>query len=143
LAEPANCWRNFRFFSSPNHLYRNCCTDRLYADSRRQCHTHYCGPYRAHGPPSGVDENNLFTIRSTGYGTSFNDRAAIAEDLDMIRSLPGVIAATVSNAVPVSTSGSSTGMTLELVAGRDFTAEDVAFRDVTIPRRDHPIIVSL
>jgi len=99
------------------------------------------------GRPSGVDENNLFTIRS----------------------LPGVIDATVSNAVPVSTSGSSTGMplepgqiegvvptslytvdehavrtfSLELVAGRDFTAEDVAFRDVTIPRRDHPIIVSL
>jgi putative ABC transport system permease protein len=119
--------------------------------------------------PSGVDEANLFVIRSVGYGEQFNDRVAMAEDLDMIRQLPGVISATVSNSVPVSGSGSSTGMAtvagrlegvvptalytvdehaintlgVELVAGRDFTANDVAFRDATIPRRDHPVIISL
>lgn len=119
--------------------------------------------------PSGVDEANLFVIRSVGYSDQFNDRVAVAEDLDMIRQLPGVVSATVSNAVPVSGSGSSSGMAtvagrmegvvptalytvdehaldtfgLQLIAGRDFTANDVALRDATTPRRDHPVIVSL
>lgn len=119
--------------------------------------------------PSGVDEANLFVIRSVGYGDQFDDRVAAAEDLDMIRQLPGVVSATVSNSVPVSRSGSSSGLSTvagrlegvvptaiytvdefalrtlgaELIAGRDFTATDVAFRDATTPRRDHPVIISL
>src|SRR5690606_30579899 len=81
----------------------------------------------------------------------------------------GVVSATISDSLPVSGSGSSTGMMtipdrietvvptsiytvekhavhtfgLELIAGRDFTANDVNMRDASTPRRDHVVIVSL
>lgn len=119
--------------------------------------------------PSGTDEANLFFISSIGYGDNYNEAVITAEDLNMIRQLPGVTAATVINAIPVSGSGSSTGMALEagksegvvptalytvdehalaamgleLVAGRDFTASDVSYRDDSIARGDNEIIVTL
>ena len=119
--------------------------------------------------PSGTDEANLFFISSIGYGDDYNEAVITAEDLNMIRQLPGVDAATVINAIPVSGSGSSTGMStvagriegvvptalytvdehalatlgLELVAGRDFTATDVAYRDDSIARTDNEIIITV
>lgn len=119
--------------------------------------------------PSGTDEANLFFISSIGYGDNYNEAVITAEDLNMIRQLPGVTAATVINAIPVSGSGSSTAMSLEagnlesvvptavytvdehalatlgleLIAGRDFTATDVNYRDDSIARGDNEIIVTL
>lgn len=119
--------------------------------------------------PSGTDEANLFFISSIGYGDNYNEAVITAEDLNMIRQLPGVVSATVTNAIPVSGSGSSTGMStvagrlegvvptalytvdeqavstlgLELVAGRDFTATDVSYRDDTIARGDNQIIITV
>ena len=118
--------------------------------------------------PSGTDEANLFYIRSIGYGDNYNEAVITAEDLNMMRQLPGVQSATVINAIPVSGSGSSTGMStvagrvegvvptamytvdeyalstlgIELVAGRDFTATDVAYRDDSIARGDNQIIIT-
>src|SRR5690606_32539388 len=108
-------------------------------------------------------------ISSIGYGDNFNDAVATAEDLDMMRQLPGVVSATATNAIPVSGSGSSTSMStvagriegsvptavytvdehalstlgVELVAGRDFTATDVRYRDDSMARGDHEIIISV
>lgn len=119
--------------------------------------------------PSGTDEASLFYISSIGYGDNYNEAVITAEDLNMIRQLPGVQAATVTNAIPVSGSGSSTGMStvagriegvvptavytvdeqalatlgVELVAGRDFTATDVAYRDDSIARGDNSIIITV
>lgn len=104
--------------------------------------------------PSGMEEANLFHISSIGFGDDFNEQIVTADDLAMIRQLPGVINASETNAIPVSSSGSSTGvrlvndesqpsvgtaiyrsdehildtMNLELIAGENFTATDMRYR---------------
>jgi len=119
--------------------------------------------------PSGTDETNLFFINSIGYGENYNEAVITAEDLNMIRQLPGVVSATVINAIPVSGSGSSSPMStvagrlegivptalytadeqalatlgVELVSGRDFTATDVSYRNDQIARGDNEIIISM
>lgn len=66
--------------------------------------------------PSGLDEANTFHISSIGYGSDFNESVVMDDDLSRIRQLPGVIDASVVNAIPVSSSGSSSGFMTE--AGR-------------------------
>ena len=104
--------------------------------------------------PSGLDEANTFYLSSVGYGDEFNGVVTVRDDLERLRQTPGVVDATVTNAIPVSGSGSNTGvrlvddeaaatsfaayyrvdehaietMDLDLVAGRNFAAEDVQWR---------------
>ncbi len=120
------------------------------------------------GRPSGMDEANTFYITSIGFGENFNEAVTAAEDLDMIRQLPGVLHASMTSALPVSGSGSSTGVTvvagqressvptavyyvnenalstmgLELIAGTDFTANDVLARDNSSNSLPNNIIIS-
>ncbi|MCB1665055.1 MAG: ABC transporter permease [Pseudomonadales bacterium] len=119
--------------------------------------------------PTGMEEDDIFSIRSFGFDSSINAQVLIDEDLDMIRQLPGVVDASRVNAVPASGSGSSSGYAIEpgrreltvpaaqysvdehalntmgltLVAGRDFTPEDVRRRTATETRSADQIIVSL
>lgn len=60
------------------------------------------------GRPSGVDSENLIFVQSYGYGPRYNHRETVRHDLDLIRSLPGVVAASVTNGVPLSGGGSAT-----------------------------------
>lgn len=105
--------------------------------------------------PSGTDEANLFHINSIGFGSSYNERIAAADDMALLRQLPGVVDATTINAIPISGSGSSTGvqtgeydesqpsvgtavyradhhvlntMNLELIAGEGFFDTDIRYR---------------
>ncbi len=104
--------------------------------------------------PSGADEVNLFHFTSIGFGDDYNERIVVADDLAMIRQLPGVVNASTTNAIPVSGSGSSTGVRLEfdesqpsvgvaiyrtddqlidtlnldLIAGEGFTESDMRYR---------------
>lgn len=104
--------------------------------------------------PSGVDEANIFYLSSIGFGDDFNERVAIAEDLDAIRNMPGVVNAIQSNSVPLSGGGWSMGLQtdtgdeaessgvalyfvdehgvdtfgLELLAGENFSASDIEWR---------------
>jgi putative ABC transport system permease protein len=103
------------------------------------------------GRPTGMDVDNLLVISSTGFAHDFDYLASVREDLDYLRSLPGVSSATPISAVPLSGGGSSTDVMkamndlthaengnyfeidehgletlgLRLIAGRDFRAEDV------------------
>lgn len=106
------------------------------------------------GRPSGMDEDNTFIVASLGFAHGFDLRNTIREDLDAIRSLPGVVAATSINTVPTSNGGWNTGVDsqpvdtdgtrrpysaalylvdeqgldafgVKLVAGRGFTPEDM------------------
>lgn len=63
--------------------------------------------------PSGIDEHNIFSISSIGFAESFNERAAIEEDLAALRALPGVVNAIQSNSVPLSGGGWSMGLQVE------------------------------
>ena len=60
------------------------------------------------GRPSGIDSENLFFVQSYGYGPTYDHRQTVRHDLDLIRSLPGVVAAASTSAVPLSNSGSAT-----------------------------------
>jgi putative ABC transport system permease protein len=106
------------------------------------------------GRPTGMDEADTFVVTSVGFGAHFNVENAYAEDLALLRSLPGVRAATSIESVPLSHSGWGEGVNLtpdqktstattaiyfvdaqglaayglDLVAGRDFKPEEISFR---------------
>ena len=101
--------------------------------------------------PSGMDEANLFYFRSAGFQEGFDEESAIVEDRALLVSTPGIVNMSVVESVPLSGSGSSTGvrtepdttrpstgtaiyrvdehaigtMGLELIAGENFTEADV------------------
>lgn len=105
--------------------------------------------------PSGVDEANMFHLQSTGFAADFDDRLTIEEDLRLIRSQPGVVAAIQTNSVPLGGSGWSMGLKttpgaeieatpttiyfvdeqavntygVELIAGENFAPSDVTWRE--------------
>lgn len=107
------------------------------------------------GRDSGINEVDTFTIGSLGFGTAFNVKTSIEEDIAMLRSLPGVADATSTNTVPMSNGGWSTGVSLKpeqkvstapsaiyfvddhglntfgakLAEGRFFTADEITFRE--------------
>jgi putative ABC transport system permease protein len=65
------------------------------------------------GRDSGIDVANIFLVGWVPVGDKFGGEAAIREDLQILRGLPGVAAATVVNAVPLSGGGSSTSLYTE------------------------------
>jgi putative ABC transport system permease protein len=107
------------------------------------------------GRPSGMNESDTFMITSNGFGANFNTKNAFAEDLALIRNLPGVADASPINTVPMSESGWSEAISMtpgqkvattgaaiyfvdehgintygvHLVAGRNFKAEEITTRD--------------
>jgi len=59
---------------------------------------------------TGMDVDNVIVAYVRGFGENFDVVDSITNDIDLIKTIPGVIAATVSNQVPLSGSGSSTGL---------------------------------
>ena len=110
--------------------------------------------------PSGLDEENILSISMQSYGDAFEEDAFVdqvrEQDLELIRTQPGVIDATPISPVPLQGGGSSTQVKvpgsssetlvrapiytvdehflatlgLELVEGRPFTKQDI------LPRPD-------
>jgi putative ABC transport system permease protein len=102
--------------------------------------------------PSGADEANVFVINNQWVGNPPDLSARLQGDLAALRSMPGVVDAYASNSFPLNNGGSTTaisllpdqetptalaalyfadehmlqGMGLKLIAGRNFTAADVA-----------------
>ena len=58
----------------------------------------------------GIDINNVIVSYVRGFGDDFDVVSSITNDLELIRSIPGVVAASVSNQIPLSGSGSGTGL---------------------------------
>lgn len=116
--------------------------------------------------PSGLDEANQFFLHSIGYGENFSEETTVNDDLAMIKQIPGVVSAFVVNAIPISGSGSGTGlrldndeskpsisaaiyradenvletMGLELVAGENFKATDMQIRQ---PEQNSTAVVTI
>lgn len=59
------------------------------------------------GRPTGIDVENVFVVSATGFGRNLNHVSMVQEDLGYLQGLPGVVAASTSNSVPLSGSGSS------------------------------------
>src|SRR5690606_9344259 len=75
--------------------------------------------------PSGVDEDNLFYLSSQGIKPDFNERAAVREDLDALRNLPGVVDATYTNTVPLRGGGWGSGVQTEPGEGIEGTGSAI------------------
>ena len=60
--------------------------------------------------PTGIDVDNVIITYVRGFGDDFDVVSSIRNDIDLIKSIPGVVAATVSNQIPLSGSGSGTGL---------------------------------
>lgn len=115
--------------------------------------------------PSGMNEADTFTFGSTGFGQGFDVKSVQQADLQLLRQIPGVAAATSANSVPMSQGGWSTGINLQrnqrnstastaiymvdshgmdafglkLVGGRNFKPEEVGFR--TMNDRGFPSVI--
>ena len=57
--------------------------------------------------PTGIDVDNIFVVSVTGFTKQFNYEAMLDEDIRWLSSLPGVIAVSAINSVPLSGGGSS------------------------------------
>jgi putative ABC transport system permease protein len=79
------------------------------------------------GRPTGMDVANMFVVQAAGFTQHYDLKASIAEDLGWLRSLPGVVAATPINAIPLSGGGSS--QTLLTVPGKS-THESYGYFEV-------------
>lgn len=101
--------------------------------------------------PTGIDESNIVTFTSIGFGQSYDHDATIDADLALLRSTPGVIGVTPTSHIPLSGSGNGSGyranneegtpthsantftfdegalqaLGVELAEGRNFTAEEI------------------
>jgi putative ABC transport system permease protein len=110
----------------------------------------------------GIDVANVIITDVRGFGASFDVASSITNDINLIKSIPGVIAATVSNHAPLSGSGSGTGLRIvpdetieatstarfqwseegldalgvELSRGRNFLPEEIHFE---LPETDLPV----
>jgi len=59
------------------------------------------------GRDPGIDSANMFFVQSYGYGVKYDQRDTVRRDLDLIRALPGVVAASSINGIPLSGGGSA------------------------------------
>lgn len=55
--------------------------------------------------PPGIDSENLIFAQSYGFGPNYNHRESVRHDLDVIRAMPGVVAASAINGIPMSGGG--------------------------------------
>lgn len=56
--------------------------------------------------PTGIDDKNLIGIETSGFTSRYDYESSVKEDLAWLRGLDGVVAATVTTAIPLSGSGS-------------------------------------
>ena len=103
--------------------------------------------------PTGMDVENIVTVQSFGFGDDFDLQESVPEDLAALESIPGVLAVTSSQHVPLSGSGWGTELAgssedgaprvngaqyfvnadavnafgVALESGRAFTPEDVEY----------------
>lgn len=118
--------------------------------------------------PTGLDVENTFAVNVISFGESFDYRADTPLDLEAIRAIEGVRAATTINSIPLSGSGWGEGVTtsteedapiqhgniymidtqglealgVELVAGRNFTEADLLWREPRSSAMPEVIIVT-
>jgi putative ABC transport system permease protein len=63
--------------------------------------------------PTGIDDPNMFVVDVAGLTHRFDLSSSLAQDLAYLRGLPGVVAATTSESVPLSGDGQDTELWLQ------------------------------
>jgi putative ABC transport system permease protein len=62
------------------------------------------------GRPTGIDLENIFWIRTEAYGENYDQQSAVQIDLEYLNSLPGVLAASATSAIPQTSVGQLTAV---------------------------------
>lgn len=120
--------------------------------------------------PTGLDEAGIFTLRVQGFAPDFDHHGMIRRDMDWLRAQDGIVDATPINQVPLSGSGWGTSLRteadresetsaggnvyeatphtipslgVELVAGRNFTDEEVIWHQPDNARPVASVITTL
>ncbi len=57
--------------------------------------------------PTGIDVDNVLVISSASFTQRYNPASSIPEDLQFLRAIPGVVAASASSGIPLSGGGSA------------------------------------
>ena len=78
---------------------------------------------------TGVDEAGIFTLVSAGFDPDLEIQPLVAEDLDIIRNYPGVIAATTSNSLPIRMGGWGQDFQVEPGQDKDSQGNGIYFVD--------------
>jgi len=81
------------------------------------------------GRPSGVDEANTFALASVVFKPDLDHKTIIREDLELLRSTPGVINAVVTNSFPLRQGGWSEGLHREPGVGKSVSSSAIYFVD--------------
>lgn len=84
---------------------------------------------RMMGRPTGIDEDNIFTFNSTGFDPALDFQTMVAEDLDAMRSLPGVRNAVMTNSTPIRNGGWGQQFQTEPGEDKDSVGSGVYFVD--------------
>jgi len=83
--------------------------------------------------PSGIDEPSLFTLRNSWLNPNTDVKARTTEDLDLVRSIPGVIDAYATNNIPLLRAGIEYGAGSEsgvgIAPGKQTTVTDRFYAD--------------
>lgn len=117
---------------------------------------------------SGLDEADTFYITSTGYANDYDAKATAIEDLIALREMPGVVNAIQLNAIPISGGGWSMSLAIEpgddvddtgtavymvdehgvetldlnIIAGRNFTPNEIRWRGASQPNWPDTVIIT-
>ena len=121
------------------------------------------------GRPSGMDEENIFVVNMAAYKPDYVADSAAKADLEVLRSLPGVVDASYTQSVPLSGGGWSSSYTpvadlhpkstvdsgvyhmdehalnalgVKLAEGRNFTHDEVDYVDADKYTQPKLVIVS-
>jgi putative ABC transport system permease protein len=63
--------------------------------------------------PTGIDDANMFVVAVAGLTSHFDLSSALSQDIDYLRGLPGVKAATATESVPLTGDGQATELWLQ------------------------------
>jgi len=79
--------------------------------------------------PSGIDDANTFSLVSVGFKPDMDAKTLMQEDLDLLRSLPGVVNAVETNSFPLRQGGWSEGLHREPGVGKSVSSSAIYFAD--------------
>lgn len=77
------------------------------------------------GRPTGIDVDDVMIVSSAGFTERYQAVPSMQEDLAWLRSLPGVVAASASNAVPLSDGGDNEQLVTDPKALRTDSANQI------------------
>jgi putative ABC transport system permease protein len=63
--------------------------------------------------PTGIDDDDMFVVAIAGLGSQFDLSSALDQDLGYLRALPGIVAATATESVPLTGDGQDSDIFLQ------------------------------